>query len=96
MRKLSITELLDLQDMILEAELRCQRRAAEAQVKADYRTAAYEIQTAERYGSLKFAILEELHGRGNHPSDRSVRELHARAGHAPSGSPALRREEKAA
>jgi hypothetical protein len=63
---LTTEELLFLQDMCLDGEFRCHQRAAEAQVRGDYSTAAYEMEVKERYAELKCKLLEALHERGNH------------------------------
>jgi hypothetical protein len=62
---LTVEELLFLQDMCLDGEFRCHQRAADAQVRGDYQTAAYEMQVKEQYTNLKRKLLAALHERGN-------------------------------
>lgn len=74
---LTVEELLFLQDMCLDGEFRCHQRAADAQVRGDYQTAAYEMQVKEQYTNLKRKLLEALHERGNHDLLANVRRLQA-------------------
>ena len=88
---LTTEELLFLQDMCLDGEFRCHQRAADAQVRGDYQTAAYEMEVKERYAELKRKLLEALHERGNHGLIASAQRLRAglngREDDAPRGEP---------
>jgi len=72
---LTVEELLFLQDMCLDSEFRCHQRAADAQVRGDYQTAAYEMQVKEQYTQLKHKLFGALHERGNHNLLANVRQL---------------------
>ena len=74
---LTVEELLFLQDMCLDGEFRCHQRAADAQVRGDYQTAAYEMQVKEQYTNLKRKLLAALHERGNHDLLANMRRLQA-------------------
>jgi hypothetical protein len=74
---LTVEELLFLQDMCLDGEFRCHQRAADAQVRGDYQTAAYEMQVKEQYTNLKRKLLGALHERGNHDLLANMRRLQA-------------------
>lgn len=74
---LTVEELLFLQDMCLDGELRCHQRAADAQVRGDFQTAAYEIQVKEQYTILKRKLLGALHERGNHDLLANMQRLQA-------------------
>lgn len=74
---LTLEELLFLQDMCLDGEFRCHQRAADAQVRGDYQTAAYEMQVKEQYTNLKRKLLAALHERGNHDLLANMRRLQA-------------------
>ena len=79
MRRLTTRELLYLQDMCLEADLRCLQRAATARIEGDNLAAAREAELEERYRNLRAAILDDLYVRGNHdPMGASL--LQVRAG----------------
>jgi hypothetical protein len=74
---LTTEELLFLQDMCLDGEFRCHQRAADAQIRGDYQTAAYEMQVKEQYSNLKRKLFNALHDRGDRGLLENVERLRA-------------------
>lgn len=64
MLALSDEELLFLQDLCLDGEFRSHQRAAQAQLRGDFHTAAYEVQVKEQFTQLKAKLRAALEEQG--------------------------------